>query len=84
MKSSTYASIATIVFVKYKNHISKNLESVIRATDRVAKKLGLDNDLSHMTKYRIVRDLLDSRILVTRKTNKYRKLKLSKTVTDLV
>ena len=73
----------TIVFLQYRAHIAKSIESVIRTADRLAMTLGLENDLSHMTKYRIVTDLLESKILTTRKTNKNKKLRLSKTISGL-
>ena len=52
MKSSTYSSLVTIVFLQHKNDISKSIESVIRTTDHLCKKLNFRNDLSHMTKYK--------------------------------
>ena len=83
IKSSTYAGLVTIVFLQHRAQISKSIESVIRTTDAFAIRLGIENNLSHMTKYRIIRELLESRILVTRKTNKNRKLKLAQPISDL-
>ena len=80
MKSSTYSSLVTIVFLKHKKQVSKSIESVIRATDKLCTKLGLANDLSHMTKYRVISDLLQSNILAHLRTNKNKKLRLSKKV----
>ena len=80
MKSSTYASIITIVFLKHKNHVSKSIESVIRTTDMYCKKLNLDNDLSQMTKYRITNELLKSNILSKVGTSKNVKLSLSSNI----
>lgn len=54
MKSLTYASLVTIVFINYKNKVSKSIESVMRTTDKLAKDVGLKNDLLHMAKYRII------------------------------
>ena len=84
MKSSTYASVVTMVFLKHKNHVSKSIESVIRTTDMYCKKLDLDNNLSHMTKYRITSDLLKSNILNKRGTSKNVKLSLSESVKDII
>jgi hypothetical protein len=84
MKSSTYASIATIVFVTHPNAISKSIESVIRSTDGLCADLGISNTLSHMTKYRIIADLLHERILVAQKTKKNIKLRFSKKISDLL
>ena len=83
-KSSAYASILTIVFLKHKNHISKSIESVIRTTDLYCEKLGMDNDLSHMTKYRIANDLLKSNILTKVETPKNVKLGLSHNIKDML
>ncbi|MCK5258183.1 MAG: hypothetical protein KAJ69_01590, partial [Thermoplasmatales archaeon] len=74
MKSSTYASLVTIIFLKHKSKMSRSIESAIRTTDKFCKNLKLKNDLSHMTKYRIISDLLQSGILITRKTRKNKKL----------
>jgi len=83
IKSPTYASIATIVFIKHKNQISKSIESAIRSTDNLCKQLGLKNNLSHMTRYRIISDLVQSKIITTTKTKKCKKLKLSQKITTL-
>jgi hypothetical protein len=80
IKSPTYASIATIVFIKHKNQISKSIESAIRATDNLCKQFGLANNLSHMTKYRIISDLIQSKILTSTKTAKQKKLKLAQKI----
>ena len=83
MKSSTYASVTTIVFLQHKNDISKSIESVIRTTDQLCDQFDLSNDLSHMTKYRIISDLLQSSILASQKTNKTKKLRLSQKIVNL-
>lgn len=77
MKSSTYASIVTIVFLKHRNHMSKSIKGVIRTADAYCKKLNLENDLSNMTKYRITNELLSSDILSKVETPKNVKLSLS-------
>ena len=82
MKSSTYASLVTIIFLKYKSKMSRSIGSAIRTTDKLCYDLQLKNDLSHMTKYRIISDLLQSGILATRKTKKNKKLRLSKKIAD--
>ena len=84
IKSPTYASIATIVFIKHKNQISKSIESAIRATDNLCKQFGLANNLSHMTKYRIISELLQSNIFTAHKTKKDIKLGLSKKINNLL
>jgi hypothetical protein len=84
LKSSTYASLVTLIFVKYKNQIATSIDSVIRTTDKLCNELHLENDLSHMTKYRVITDMLQSRILATRKTAKNRKLRLSKKMRDML
>ncbi|HVQ00399.1 MAG TPA: hypothetical protein VMT57_02680 [Candidatus Thermoplasmatota archaeon] len=82
MKSSTYAGLVVIVFVNHRNAVSKSIESAIRATDALCVQLGLDNDLSHMTKYRIVNELLQSKLLVAIRTKKYKKLRLAQKISD--
>ena len=84
MKSSTYASLATIVFLKHKDKISKSIASVIRTTDKLCNQLGFQNDLSHMTKYRIIKDLLQSKILAARETSKNKELRITKEIIDLL
>ncbi len=80
MKSSTYSSLVTIVFLKHKKQISRSIESVIRTTDQLGIKLGLKIDLSHMTKYRIIHELMRSGILANRRTNRNIKIKFSKNI----
>jgi len=54
VKYSTFASLVTTVFINHRNKASKSIESVIRTTDKLAKDVGLKNDLLHMAKYRII------------------------------
>ena len=84
MKPSTYASLVIIVFLTHRNAISKSIEAVIRSTDQLCDKLGYNNNISHMTKYRIISDLLDSHILIARKTKKNIKLTLSAKINKLL
>jgi hypothetical protein len=77
MKSYTYASLATIVFLKHKTSVSRSIESVIRSADTLAHQLDLDPDLSHMTKYRIVTELMESKILNLQSATVRKKLRLS-------
>lgn len=83
MKSSTYASLVTLIFLKHRGKVSKSIESVIGATDCLCAELELEDDLSHMTKYRIISELLQSKILVVRKTSKNKRLKLSKNIIEI-
>lgn len=80
LKSSTYASIVTIVFIRHQDKISTSIESVIRTADKYCTDLNIKNNLSHMTKYRVIAELQNSGLLSTRKTNKNKKLRLSKKV----
>jgi hypothetical protein len=84
MKSSTYSSLVSIVFIIHSDEISTSINGAIRSIDKLCKKLGIECNLSHMTKYRIILELLESKILVSRKTNKNKKLRLSKTIIDLL
>ncbi len=84
MKPSTYASLVTLVFLSHPDELCKSIESAIRVTDALCKEFALENDLSHMTKYRVIADLIDSKILVSISTGKRRKLRLAKKVTDLL
>ena len=83
MKPSTYASLVTIVFLTHQNAICKSIESAIRATDKFSTQLGLANDLSHMTKYRIIADLIQSKILISINTAKQKKLRLAAKISTL-
>ena len=84
MKSSTYGSIATIAFVKNKDKVCKSVEGAIKVTDKYCEKLNLENNLSHMTKYRIIDDLIKSNIFSEKKEAKERKLKLSSKISDII
>jgi alcohol dehydrogenase YqhD (iron-dependent ADH family) len=84
MKSSTYASVLTIVFLIHKDKISKSIESAIRTTDKFCEQLGFQNNLSHMTKYRVISDLSQSKIIASQYSKKNKKLRLTKTITDLL
>jgi len=83
MKPSTYASLVTLVFLTHQNEICKSIESAIRVTDSLCKQLGLPNDLSHMTKYRIISELIKSKILVSVNTAKKKKVRLGAKVSSL-
>jgi len=82
-ESSTYASLVTIVFLKHKNQTSRSIENVIKTTDNLCSQLGLNNDLSRMTKYRIISDLTESTIVMSNKTKKNKRLRISTEITDL-
>jgi len=84
MKSSTYVSVATIVFVKHRDQVSKSIESVIRITDKICKIMKLKNDLSHMTRYREIIELMDSGILDDVQTQKNIKLRRSKDLCNII
>ena len=84
IKSSTYASLVSIVFIINKDKISTSIDGAIRAVDKICNDLNLECNLSHMTKYRIINNMLNSKILVSRKTNKNRKLRISKKIIDLL
>lgn len=84
MKSTTYASLVTIIFVIHKNHIATSIDGALREVDSLCKELGLTCDLSHMTKYRIVSEMLKNNILITRKSKKNKKLRLSKQIRDIL
>jgi hypothetical protein len=84
MKSTTYASFATIVFVIHKDHIATSVDGALREVDTLVNSLGLRCDLSHMTKYRIISDMLENNVLVTRKSKKNKKLRLSKKIRDII
>ena len=83
MKSSTYASLVTVIFLKYKNQTSRSTENVIKTTDDLCNQLGLDNDLSRMTKYRIISDLAKSTIVMKNQTKKNKHLRISTKIADL-
>ena len=84
MKPSTYASLVILVFLTHQDELCKSIESAIRVTDTLCKQFGLVNDLSHMTKYRVIADLIDSKVLVSINTAKRKKLRLAKKIIDMV
>jgi len=75
--------LVSIVFVINKDKISTSIDGAIRAVDKLCDELGLENNISHMTKYRIISNMLKSKVLVSRKTKKNRKVRLSKKIIDL-
>ncbi len=77
MKSYTYASLVSLVFLKHKTSISRSIESVIRSTDALAERLGQHPTLSHMTKYRIITELMATNILTQHNKTGRKKLRLS-------
>jgi hypothetical protein len=83
MKPSTYASVVTLVFLTHPDSMCKSIESAIRVTDSLCTELKLENTLSHMTKYRIISDLIESKILVSINTAKKKKLRLAKKIITL-
>jgi len=84
MKPSTYASMVTLVFLTHQDETCKSIESAIRVTDAFCQEFGLVNDLSHMTKYRVIADLIDSKVLISIHTAKRKKLRLAKKITEMV
>jgi predicted transcriptional regulator len=84
MKSTTYASLITLIFILHKDQIATSIDGALREVDSLATKLGLQCDLSHMTKYRIISDMLENNLLITRKSKKNKKLRLSKKVRDII
>ena len=84
LKSSTYAGLVMIVFVNHRHEVSRSIESAIRATNALCAQLGLDDDLSHMTKYRIITELLQSRMLVAVHTKKCTKLRLAQKISEIL
>lgn len=83
LKPSTYASLVTIVFLLHKNSMSKSIASVIRSADQLCEVLGYVNNVSRMTKYRIVRELLAHDILRAQETSKNKKIYLSAAIREL-
>jgi hypothetical protein len=84
VKPSTYASVVILVFLAHPDSICKSIESAIRVADKLCIELGLENKLSHMTKYRVISDLIQSKILVSIDTAKKKKLRLAKKIVTLL
>jgi CTP-dependent riboflavin kinase len=76
--------LVSIVFIINKDKISKSIDGAIRAVDKLCNELNIECDLSHMTKYRVISNLLKNKILVSRKTKKNKKVKLSKKIIELL
>jgi hypothetical protein len=76
--------LVSLVFIINRDKIATSIDGAIRAVDKLCKELDLKCDISHMTKYRIISELLQSKILVSRKTNKNKKVRLSKSIIDLL
>lgn len=81
MKASTYGSLIMLMFIRNidKTYCS-SIQQVINLTDALADKFKLETDLSYMTKYLIVKNLVESGILVMQKKGKNRKIKLTQKV----
>jgi len=72
------------VFIKNKDKTCKSIDSAIRITDLYCEQLGLKNELSHMTKYRTIDDLIKSNIFIHKPDKISRKIKLSKKIDGLI
>lgn len=65
MKSSTYSILVLLVFI---HNIEKgeceSIKQLIQVADKLASKLSINVDISYMTKYNVIRDLLKQGILI--------------------
>jgi len=64
MKSPTYATLVLLVFIR---NLSKgecsSIRQLIQITDKLLKKLGFEDTLSYMTKYYVIKELLEQGVL---------------------
>lgn len=81
MNASTYGSLIMLMFIRNidKTYCS-SIQQVINLTDSLADKFKLKIDLSYMTRYLIVKNLVESGILIMQKKGKNRKIKLAQKV----
>ena len=88
---SAYSSAVLLMFVRNvhlrggKGGVCNSISDVVRFADGQMRKLGIQNKLSESTKYSIVRELIDSGVLITMSRNKKkRSVQLSKKVREYV
>jgi hypothetical protein len=78
MKSSTYGSFVMLMFIR---NIDKtycdSIQQVVNLTDSLAAKFGISVELSYMTRYLIVKNLVSEGILIMQRSGKNQKIKLS-------
>jgi len=83
---SAYASMVLLIFIRNIDIPCDSITAVMRFADKQLQVLGIKNDLSESTKYSVVKDLLDTGILVskTRKNGKKHKVFLSKKINTYI
>ena len=78
MHTPTYATLILLLFIKNINSRQANsIKQVIDLTDALAQKLGYSLDISYMTKFNIVKDMIATNILVGKHTKKRVTVRLS-------
>ena len=83
MKTSTYGFLVLMTFAKNVDvNYCDSIKDLIEITDILAKKLGCNSDLCFMTKYNVVKNLIDEGLLVVWKKGKVRRIRLAKHVKD--
>ena len=76
---AAYSSAVLLMFVRNihqrsgKGGVCNSMSDVVRFADGQMRKLGIENKLSESTKYSVVKDLIDSKILITRVRKKGKK-----------
>jgi len=70
MTSKTYSALIMMLFMMNKDTVA-GMNSVIKYTDVLAKKLDITISITKQTKYNCIYELIDSGILSTN-TDKYR------------
>lgn len=89
-KKSVYSAVIFLIFVrnieKRKSGFCDSINQVVKYADKQMKLLEIPNDLSHSTKYSIVKELIDSGFLFTkgRQTGRGHKVYLSKQIRDYI
>jgi len=61
-----------------------SIQQVVKLTDSLAEKFKLEPDLSYMTKYLIIKNLVNSELLIIQKKGKNKKVKLPQKVKNYV
>ena len=89
---SAYSAAVLLMFVRNvhqrggKGGVCSSISDVVNFADGQMRKLGIKNKLSESTKYSVIKDLIDSGILIviSRKKRMKHKVQLSKKVHDYV
>ena len=80
-QSKLYSCLILLVFLRNINKSSfSSIKQLTKITDKLAEKLGYNFDLTYMSKFNIVKNLIKSRFLIEEKENYKHSISLSNNI----